>query len=146
VELGRFLTILEAYGAASERWPEAEREAASALARASVPAARALAEARLVDEALEGSSLFGAALEPHRFAALQARIVGDVHPLTQSWMGRWFGFRLTPMQLWPSVAGLAMATVLGFAVGLGGMLQAEPMGDLEEGLVFSSMDLPVGGQ
>jgi hypothetical protein len=146
VELGRFRIILNAYGAAPDRWPEDERAEALALTRTSVPAARALAAARIFDDALETSAISDIALEPDRFAVLQARIVGAVHPVTQSWSGRWFGIRLTPMQLWPSVAGLAMASILGFAVGLGGILQTEPNRDADDGLVFSSTDLAIGGQ
>lgn len=146
MELGRLRMILDAYGAAPERWPEDERDEALALVRASVPAARALAEARAFDDALEYSEFSARALAPDRFAVLHSQIVGAAHPLLQSWMGRWFGLSLTPMQLWPSVAGLAMATVLGFAVGLGGILQAETGHEQEDGLVFSSSDLPIGGQ
>ncbi len=146
MELGRFRTILNAYGATPERWPSEERDDALALARASVPAARALADARTFDEALTASTVSGPALDPNHIAMLQARIVNAAHPMMQSWMGRWLGFTLTPMQLWPSIAGLAMASVLGFAVGLGGVLQTDANHDSDDGLVFSSIDLSIGGQ
>jgi hypothetical protein len=146
VELSRFRTILNAYGAASERWPQDERAAALALARTSVAAARALADARIFDESLETYAFSNSTLEPNRFALLQARIVNAAQPMMQSWMGRWFGVSLTPMQLWPSLAGLAMASILGFAVGLGGILQTESNRDADDGLAFSSTDLSIGGQ
>ena len=146
MELDRFHTILNAYGAAPERWPQDERDACLTLTRMSVAAARALAEARILDESLKAYPFSNAMLEPHRFALLQARIVEAAQPTMQSWMGRWFGVSLTPMQLWPSVAGLAMATILGFAVGLGGVLQTESNRDADDGLAFSSTDLSIGGQ
>ncbi len=146
MQLERFRTILNAYGAAPERWPEEERTDALALTRASVTAARELARALTLDSALEYAASAGASIGADRFAVLQARIVEAAHPLTQSWTGRWFGINLTPMQLWPSVAGLAMATLLGFAVGIGGLLQSESDHDTDDGLVFSSIDLPIGGQ
>jgi hypothetical protein len=146
VELGRFRTILNAYGATPERWPAEERADALALTRTSITAARALTDARTLDERLEASALSGHALDQPHLAALQARIVHAAQPLMQSWMGRWFGISLTPMQVWPSIAGLAMASVLGFAVGLGGILQTESNRDADDGLVFSSVDLSIGGQ
>ncbi len=146
MELARFHTILNAYGAAPERWPRDERDAALALTLASVTAARALAEARILDDSLHAGAFSNVTLDPNRFALLQARIVGAAQPMMQSWMGRWFGISLTPMQLWPSLAGLAMASILGFAVGLGGVLQTESNHDADDGLAFSSTDLSIGGQ
>jgi hypothetical protein len=146
VELGRFRTILNAYGATPERWPAEERDDALALTRTSVPAARALADARTFDEALEASTVSSLTVDPNHIAMLQARIVAAAQPTMQSWIGRWFGISLTPMQVWPSIAGLAMASVLGFAVGLGGVLQTESNRDADDGLVFSSVDLSIGGQ
>jgi hypothetical protein len=144
VELGRFRTILNAYGATPERWPAEERDDALALTRASVTAARALADARTFDETLKASALSDLAVDQNRLAMLQARIVHAAEPIMQSWTGRWLGISLTPRQLWPSVAGLAMASVLGFAVGLGGILQTETTRDADD--VFSSVDLSIGGQ
>jgi hypothetical protein len=146
VELGRFRTILNAYGATPERWPAEERDGALALTRTSVTAARALADARTFDETLKASTVSDLALDPNHFVILQARIVSAAQPMMQSWLGRWLGISLTPRQLWPSVAGLAMASILGFAVGLGGILQTESNRDADDGLVFSSVDLSIGGQ
>ena len=146
MELGRFHTILNAYGAAPERWPEDERAAALALTRASVPAARALADARALDQSLDAYAISGITLDPNSLVLLQARIVASAQPMMQSWIGRWFGVSLTPRQLWPSLAGLAMASILGFAVGLGGILQTEPGHDADDALTFSSTDLSIGGQ
>ena len=144
MELGRFRTILNAYGAAPERWPEDERMDALALTRASVTAARELAEARLLDDALSHAT--AGAFEIDQLAVLQHRIVAAAHPLMQNWMWRWFGIILTPMQFWPSVAGLAVATILGFAVGINGILQIEANHDTDDVLTLSSIDPPIGGQ
>src|SRR6202012_3676086 len=115
-----------------------ERDDALALTRASVTAARALADARTFDETLKASTISGLAFDPEHIAILQARIVNAAQPMMQSWMGRWLGITLTPMQIWPSIAGLAMASVLGFAVGLGGILQTETNRDADDGLGFPS--------
>jgi hypothetical protein len=141
--LGRFRTILNAYGAAPERWPEDERMDALALTRSSVAAARELANARRLDDALSHAA---SAFDMDRLAVLQHRIVNAAHPTMQTWSWRWFGFNLTPMQLWPSVAGLALATILGFAVGINGILQIEVNHDMDDALTLSSIDPPIGGQ
>ena len=146
MKLGRFSAILDAYGAAPERWPEEERESAMALARSSLPAARALARARALDTALMAKTFPDIALEPEHFTHLHAAIVSEARRLTGNWFGRWFGIDLAPRQLWPSIVGLAFATVLGFAVGLGGLLHADADRDSEEVSVLSPIDLAAIGQ
>jgi hypothetical protein len=147
VKLSRLSAILEAYGADPERWPAEERQAALALTRSSVPAARALAKARMLDSLLLEQSFPDIADEPERFTQLHSAIVSATRRRTVlTWFGRWFGFDLTPTQLWPSVAGLALASVLGFAVGLGGLLQTETDHDTDEIAVLSPIDLPAIGQ
>jgi hypothetical protein len=116
---------------------------ALALTRGSVVAARELADARMLDDALGCAA---AHPEIDRLAVLQHRIVNAANPLMQSWMWRVFGVSLTPMQLWPSVAGLAFAMILGFTAGLNGMLQTETAHDTDDGLTFLSADTSIGGQ
>lgn len=53
MELERFRSLLDAYGAAPERWPEEERAAATALLADSVDARTFLSEAALLDKALD---------------------------------------------------------------------------------------------
>jgi hypothetical protein len=142
VKLGRFSAILETYGADSERWPADEREDALTLAKSSVPAARALADARGLDSLLLQQVFPDIAEEPEQFIRLHSAIVSGTRRRTGTWFGRWFGIDLAPSQLWPSVAGLALATVLGFAVGLGGLLQAETDHDADEVSVLAAIDLP----
>jgi hypothetical protein len=146
VKLGRFSAILETYGADPERWPADEREAARALAKSSLPAVRALADARALDSVLLQQAFPDIAEEPERFTLLHSAIVSGARHRAGTWFGRWFGIDLAPSQLWPSVAGLALATVLGFAVGLGGLLQAETDHDVDEVSALTAIDLPAIGQ
>ena len=141
MKLGRFSAILGAYGADPQRWPSDEREDALALTKSSVPAARALAEARILDTVLLQQTFPDIAQEALRFTVLQSAIVSGARLRTGTWFGRWFGIDLAPSQLWPSLAGLALATVLGFAVGLGGLLQVETDHDADEVSVLSAIDL-----
>jgi hypothetical protein len=147
VKLSRLSAILEAYGADPARWPAGEREAALALTRSSVPAARALAEARLLDAMLQQQAFPDIADEPDRFTQLHAAIVSqERRRAPRTWLGHWFGFDLAPSQFWPSVAGLALATALGFAVGLGGLMQTETDHETDEIAVLSPIDLSAIGQ
>ncbi len=146
MKLGRFSAILEAYGADPARWPAAEREDALALTKSSVPAARALVEAGMLDSVLLRQTFPDIGEETERFTLLHSTIVSRARRPTPTWFGRWFGIDLAPSQLWPSVAGLALATVLGFAVGLGGLLQAETDHDTDDGSALSALDLSAIGQ
>ncbi len=146
MNLNRFQTILDAYGANPEYWPEGEREAAQRLARSSLPAARALNHARALDSALRTSTFPNIAQEDGRLSFLHSSIVNAARPRSRTWFERWFGFDLDPSQLWPSVAGLALATILGFAVGLGGLMQADTDRDSDDISVLSPIDLTALGQ
>jgi hypothetical protein len=147
VQLSRLSAILEAYGADPACWPAGEREAALALTRSSVPAARALAEARLLDSMLQQQAFPDIADEPEQFTQLHAAIVsGARRRAPRTWFGHWFGFDLAPSQLWPPVAGLALASALGFAVGLGGLMQTETDHEVDEIAVLSPIDLSAIGQ
>jgi hypothetical protein len=135
------MVIVDAYGSEPEDWPAEERDAALALAGSSLDAARALAEARSFDAMLRASA-FAAPVGQHRLAFLQARIMSQARPAPGTWIGRWFGLELTPRQLWPSLAGLAVAAMLGFGLGLGGLLQAGAEHDPEDFTVLSSLEIP----
>lgn len=147
MKLSRLSAILEAYGAAPERWPPDEREAALALTKSSVPAARALAKARTLDAVLAEQAFPDIAEDSDRFTQLHAAIVSAAgRRTTRTWFGHWFGFDLAPAQLWPSVAGLALASVLGFAVGLGGLIQTDTDHEGDEIAVLTPIDLSAIGQ
>jgi hypothetical protein len=80
--------------------------------------------------------------DPDRFTQLHAAIVSAAgQRTTRTWFGRWFGFELAPAQLWPSVAGLALASLLGFAVGLGGLIQTDTDHEGDEIAVLAPIDL-----
>ncbi len=146
MKLRRFSAIVDAYGSRAEYWPEAERFAAVELSRSSIEAARILADARRLDGALTRSALGQVHVDAAGLDALRNRICrAAAQPATVGWFGRWFGFDITPSQLWPSVAGLALATVLGFGVGIGGLLQGESSRDADDVAALSSIDLPAAG-
>jgi hypothetical protein len=114
-----------------------------ALSRASLDAARAVAEARAFDSLLKSSAFAATAVEPWRLENLHARIMTAARPRQGGWFALWFGFELTPRQLWPSAAGLAAATVLGFGLGFGGILQSGIDHDSEDVSVLSALENPV---
>jgi hypothetical protein len=99
----RFDQLVEAYGAAPWRWPEAEREAATRFAQGAPAAAARLAGARALDDALDDWALAAAP------AALRERIV----KAAPGW--RTPAFRRP--RFWWASAGLASACALGVAVG-----------------------------
>jgi hypothetical protein len=145
MKLGRFEAILDAYGADPGRWPERERADALALARSSLVAARALAEARRLDAALGAWKSQETLPESTRLVALRARIVAAAGPRARNWFFEWFGVDLRPTQLWPSAAGLALMTGLGFAVGFGGLMQVDANHDAEDTTIVSSLDFAIDG-
>src|SRR5689334_14991504 len=53
MDLNRFTAIVEAYGGSPSRWPEAERDAATAFMRASPEAQRLAQEAEALDSLLD---------------------------------------------------------------------------------------------
>ncbi len=146
MNLRRFSTILDAYGAVPERWPADERDAALALSRLSLPATRALARAAALDTALSRMTVPDLEADTARFVSLHSAIVSAAPPRRASWASRWLGFDLSPAQLWPSLAGLTVATLLGFAVGLGGLIQVDEDHDAEDVSLLSPIDLPAVGQ
>jgi hypothetical protein len=116
--------LLEAYGADSAHWPEEERAAAEALLRGSAAARAALAEARELDAFLQRHSV--AAADPDLAERVIARALDapqergmTLSPRSHD-VGEGVRVRgpLFPFRLWPRLAGLAVAGVLGFVVGI----------------------------
>ncbi|MGH6879293.1 hypothetical protein [Hypericibacter sp.] len=110
----RLEQILAAYGAKSERWPEAERPDALALLAHDAPAQQLLRDARRLDGLLDSLQ----ALEPTFDAAsLAARLserpqeMTNVRSLAAS-RARW----RIPF-IMPNLIGLAAAAVAGFWIG-----------------------------
>ncbi len=145
MKLRRFSAIVEAYGADPSGWPETERASALKLGGSSLEAARILADARALDGVLRSSAFGRMQLDPARTALVRARIRVPAIPARDNWFRRWFGFDLTPSQLWPSLAGLAVASVLGFGVGIGGLLQVGSDREPDDVTALSSLDLPAAG-
>ena len=113
---GRFLRLLEAYGADPAHWPEDERAAAERHL-AEDPAARAAVEEERRLDALLGrmppapetpSTLLPAALPAQRRPLLQ-RLAHAGHGAVWS--------------MWPRVATLAMASIVGVVIGLSGVAE-----------------------
>lgn len=98
----RFIEILEAYGADPARWPEAEREAADAYARAHPDL---VADALAVEAALD--SALGPA-DAETSALLEARIMKSV-PAPAA--GR--------MPAWRIAGAIAAAVLVAVSVGMG---------------------------
>ncbi|MCW5729375.1 MAG: hypothetical protein KIT20_01360 [Alphaproteobacteria bacterium] len=120
MRLERLQQIIDAYGADPARWPGAELAAAEALLARSAEARAALAEARRLDDMLDAWT----APAPDPWAA--QRIAGAAHELAQRRPGlRERLAALLPFEpVWPQLAGLAAALVIGFFIGFGDF--AEP--------------------
>jgi hypothetical protein len=112
--IDRLQTILDAYGAAPARWPEAEREAALALIAQSPEARAAVAAASTLDASI------GAYDNPAEHAINPLKLVATItaHSQEQAQRPRSSG-RITIG--WPNLAGLAAAAVAGFLVGWSGL-------------------------
>ena len=127
--IDRLRTILEAYGAAPERWPEAEREGALALIAQSPEARAAVAAAQALDATL------GAYANPAENAINPLKLVATITAQPQRPQAK------TPARItigWPNFAGLAAALVAGFIVGWSGLdrhvLPAPPPHDAPQAL------------
>lgn len=108
---GRFLRLLEAYGADPARWPEDERAAAERH-MAGDPAARAaIEEARRID-ALLGRMPPVPELPA---IALPLALPAQRRPLLQRLVHAGHG---AAWSMWPRVATLAMASIVGVVIGL----------------------------
>lgn len=106
----RFADIVDAYGADPRRWPDAERAAAQAFARA-YPGE---AQARLAAAAALDACLAADVVEPAG-RALQRRIVASVKaPRPTRW--RW-PFMAWPVSWWIPGAALAGAGAAGIVAG-----------------------------
>ncbi len=114
----RFEHLLEAYGADFARWPDAERSAGEAYARAHAEAlAPRLAQTRAFDAALEA----GKAL-PEPSAALSERVLAAAPKAASVRRGSYA----------PAGWALAACTLLGVLIGYGGAGLAAPSADQDD--------------
>jgi hypothetical protein len=134
---GRFQRLLEAYGADPARWPEDERAAAERHMAAD-PAARAAVEAERRLDALLGRL----PPVPEPSIALPLALPAQRRPLLQRLLHAGHG---AAWSMWPRVATLAMASVVGVVIGLSGV--ADRYSAAQEGDAVTSVfdSAPSGG-
>ena len=110
--IDRLQTILDAYGAAPARWPEAERDAALTLIAQSPEARAAVAAAGALDATID------AYRNPAENAINPLKLVAAVTAHSQTPQAT------APARItigWPNFAGLAAALIAGFIVGWSGL-------------------------
>lgn len=104
----RFKELLDAYGANPARWPEAEREAALALAKSSDEARRLLDEAAALDRLIDLAETTPVTPE------LQARILAALPELRR---GGVIASLMPGRPAWIPITALAASLALGLGVG-----------------------------
>ncbi|MBL8704978.1 MAG: hypothetical protein JNM30_09055 [Rhodospirillales bacterium] len=107
----RFATLIDAYGASSERWPAPERQAALAYLQAT-PAAQALvAEAGRLDALLDRLETPAIEIDLARITAVaQESTVVAFKPRARAWPQQ--------MRQWARAGALAAAGICGLVVGM----------------------------
>ncbi len=105
MNIQRFKTLVEAYGANPARWPEAERAAALLFAEQSAEARDVLHEATAFDRLLDTAETHPAT------RALEDRILATFPERTAKQRAPWFTMR------WIPAAAVACSLALGLAVG-----------------------------
>lgn len=108
---GRFTRLIEAYGADPAHWPEDERAAAERHLAGDPSARAALEEARRLDALLERLP----APPEAPSIALPMNLPAQRRPALQRLLHLGRG---AAWAMWPRVAALAMASVLGVLIGL----------------------------
>jgi hypothetical protein len=117
--LAQLERLLEAHGAAPERWPPAERTAAERLLATDAEAQRLLAAARRLDGTL--TAAMRSAPSEADVQLLLGAFVPPLPPQRHSLFARWWPAALAGADFapaWPRVAVLVCVAALGFAVGL----------------------------
>jgi len=138
---GRFLDLIEAYGADPARWPEAERKAATAFVEAHADFAEPLlAEAQALDDRLGPAEI-----EPSDL--LQARLLAALP--AESGAGAGVGVKREEkgplvrgvFSGWRAPVAAAAALVIGVAIGFGsGMVTPVETLDDYDAFAFSSLE------
>ncbi|MGE3143253.1 MAG: hypothetical protein AB7L65_08010 [Hyphomonadaceae bacterium] len=122
MNMTRFKAILDAYGAAPRRWPEAERAAAEAFAAAHEECAALLAEARALDGVLD-------AMEPHAPSELLFARVMRKAPKPA----------LIARAAWKPAAALAACAIFGVVLGFGGGALAPQSADATDTMISAAL-------
>jgi len=115
MKLDRLQHLLDAHGADPRRWPAAERADAEALIARDPQAARLADAARRLDQALDSFAVEPAGMALQEAILRRARTLDA--PRRLSWRDM-LGEFLPVRPLWPNLAGLAAAAVLGIGIGL----------------------------
>ena len=127
MDIERYRSLAEAYGADMSRWPQDQHDGALALhAREPEAAGRILAEAALLDQALD------AWRPPAVSHDLRSKVLAGAPRPRAGWSGR-FG-------LWLSGAGLAAACAAGIVVGMAGSSAAVSDARADELLAAAASD------
>ena len=125
MDLTRFEALVAAYGATPNRWPEEERAAAEAFARADPRAAALLAKADAIDTLLFAHRV----AEPSR--TLRAMVI-EAAPRKRRLTGR--------ARLWWTGIGIALAGASGMLAGSAATAALEPIS--ANVLMYSHDDVP----
>ena len=125
MDLNRFEALVAAYGATPDRWPDDERAAAQAFARADPHAAALLADADAIDALLFAHRV----AEPSR--TLRAMVI-EAAPRKRRLTGR--------ARLWWSGIGIALAGASGMLAGSAATAALEPIS--ANVLMYSHEDVP----
>jgi len=112
MDIARFTQLLDAYGAATERWPETERHAALSLLQANAQCRALLEDAQRLDAQLDALPEF-AAPEIEMSPALRARVleIPVRHPHAAKRKG-WFNLNSLAFALVPCLIGFLSGTLL----------------------------------
>jgi len=123
--MARFRRIVEAYGAAPQRWPKAERAWALSLLEGSAEARAFREQAAALDALLDRAQ----ATEP------SPELIADILAAASPSAWRSWGSLLWPFgPLWQPVTGLALAAVFGIMLGAafpGAMETAELVAEID---------------
>lgn len=106
----RFKSLIEAYGANPDRWPQPERDAALKFAQSSPQAQRALDEAALFDRMLDAADTAPVTRD------LEARILAKFPERKAALRTAWLD-ALIPARAWAQAAVLAASLGLGLLAG-----------------------------
>ncbi len=148
ISIDRFRTLLDAYGAAAERWPEVERAAALALVAESAEARTLMDDARKLDDLLDSLPVAEPSPDLTERLLAAAPVAGPAPSARQrsSWIRRSIGALWPELPAWRPAAALAAALACGLVTGA--FLPAEEIGlgqqtDLSAFVLFD-FDLEVG--
>lgn len=130
----RFRALIEAYGAAPARWPEAEREAALAFLEHSGEARELSDRAGELDAVLDGVP----ATVPS--AALIGRLLAGRPAAALSWRDLVFG----AMPVWRPATAFALVLLLGF--GLGWTRVWPPLAEVPVEIDIAAIAFPSNGE